>query len=142
MTDINDEKIDNLISELLKIYYSVSFEYNHTIRDSMVDVLNFLNEKYPRFKNLINGEAVIVDIEPSPGLLTSMAIRYDHGLGIPDYYNQPLNRPDYVDKYEDWHSRKLDSTIRTMRQLHEEVVGTGFYKPHKEDYYKKIKTPP
>lgn len=67
---------------------------------------------------------VSVPVEPSDALLQSMAIRYDHGLGLPGYYDQPIFGAENVG-----HARRLEATITTMRQLHEEVVGTGFYRP-------------
>jgi hypothetical protein len=67
--------------------------------------------------------------EPPPGLLMSMAIRYDHGLGCPGYY-------DSFPRFEgDGHQKRLESTLRTMRQLYEEVSGQGFYKPELEGQY-------
>jgi hypothetical protein len=33
---------------------------------------------------------VVVPVEPTDELLLSMAVRYDHGLGIPGYYDQEL----------------------------------------------------
>ena len=53
-------------------------------------------------------------------LLHSMAVRYDHGLGVPGYYDNPM----FLGA---GHKRRMESTISQMRQLHEEVVGTGFY---------------
>ena len=67
---------------------------------------------------------VRVPVEPTPELLRSMAIRYDHGLGVEGYYDQPIFGAENVG-----HAKRLEATIRTMRQLHEEVVGTGFYRP-------------
>lgn len=65
----------------------------------------------------------LVPVVPSDDLLKSMAIRYDHGLGCPGYYDQPIFGAENVG-----HERRLQSTLTTMRQLHEEVVGTGFYR--------------
>jgi hypothetical protein len=62
-------------------------------------------------------------VDPSPGLLMSMAIRYDHALGLPGYYDGALFSGSGVT-----HAQRLESTLRTMRQLWEEVVGQGFYK--------------
>ena len=68
--------------------------------------------------------------EPPPGLLMSMAIRYDHGLGCPGYYDQM--------KFDgQTHAQRLEATLRTMRQLYEEVSGYGFYTPEKEAEYVK-----
>ncbi len=66
----------------------------------------------------------VVSVEPPDELLMSMAIRYDHGLGCAGYYDQPSMQRDGVT-----HAIRLRSTLTTMRQLHEEVVGTGFYRP-------------
>lgn len=69
--------------------------------------------------------------EPSTGLLVSMAIRYDHGLGMPGFYDS-----DFLRKEGDpSHQQRLESTLRTMRQLWEEVSGNGFYRPEKEAHY-------
>lgn len=75
----------------------------------------------------------IVPLEPGKGLLMSMALRYDHALGCPGYYDQePFGKP--LGGIS--HQKRLESTICTMRQLHEEVVGTGFYSPEREEYYR------
>lgn len=61
--------------------------------------------------------------EPPSGLLMSMAIRFDHGLGLPGYYDAaPFRSPGQPS-----HAQRLDATLRTMRQLYEEVSGYGFY---------------
>lgn len=75
--------------------------------------------------------------EPPPGLLMSMAIRFDHGLGVPGYYDQLAAMGLTVDARVT-HKQRLESTIRQMRQLWEEVVGLGFYKPEKEADYAAI----
>jgi hypothetical protein len=75
---------------------------------------------------------VLVSIAPSDGLLMSMAIRSDHALGCPGYYDQKgLGR---LNKGVS-HARMLESALGDMRKLHEEVVGTGFYSPEKESDY-------
>jgi hypothetical protein len=69
--------------------------------------------------------------EPPIGLLMSMAIRYDHGLAIPGYYDShPFRKPS-----DPSHAQRLEGTISTMRQLYEEVSGHGFYIPELEDQY-------
>lgn len=62
---------------------------------------------------------ITVTIIPPDRLLLSMAIRYDHGLGIPGYYDTLFG--------EGQHQKRLNSALTVMRQLHEEVVGKGFY---------------
>lgn len=75
---------------------------------------------------------VLVPVEPSAGLLMSMAIRSDHALGCPGYYDQKgLGRPNNGVS----HARMLECALGDMRKLHEEVVGTGFYSPEKESDY-------
>ncbi len=68
---------------------------------------------------------VIVPREPTDELLKSMAIRYDHGLGIPGYYDE---NPITGEPNEINHDARLKTVLGIMRQLHEEVVGEGFYK--------------
>jgi len=75
---------------------------------------------------------VLVPVEPSAGLLMSMAIRSDHALGCPGYYDQKgLGRPNNGVS----HARMLECALGDMRKLHEEVVGAGFYSPEKESDY-------
>jgi hypothetical protein len=77
--------------------------------------------------------ALVLPQEPPPGLLMSMAIRYDHGLGRPGYYDS-LNAAGLT-AYATTHAQRLDSALRTMRQLYEEVSGHGFYSPEREAAY-------
>ena len=75
--------------------------------------------------------AVLVPIVPTPGLLMSMAMRYDHALALPGYYDKPR-----IGRYGDaTHAQVLEATLSQMRQLHEEVAGTGFYSPDREAFY-------
>lgn len=69
--------------------------------------------------------------EPPPGLLMSMAVRYDHGLAVSGHYDQLT----HVLHGGASHAQRLDSTLRTMRQLYEEVAGFGFYRPEHEATY-------
>lgn len=75
----------------------------------------------------------IIPKKPTDGMLMSMAIRSDHGLGLPGYYDSPL----FGGKIT--HQQRLDSTISSMRQLYEEVAGEGFYNPNLEEDYKRLK---
>lgn len=78
-------------------------------------------------------DAVMVPKEPSEGVLVSMAIRYDHGLGVPGYYDHPLFGGE-----NGGHKRRMESTVAKMRQLYEEVVGAGFYSREREEEYAAI----
>lgn len=62
----------------------------------------------------------VVAIAPTDALLMSMALRYDHALGLPDYYDELEG--------QGASQRRLDAALALMRQLHEEVVGAGFYR--------------
>ena len=74
---------------------------------------------------------VLVPVKPTPGKLMSMAIRYDHALGCPGYYDNPAFGESRIGA----HASRLESVMKTMKQLCEEVVGTGFYSVEKEDEY-------
>ncbi|WP_188036197.1 hypothetical protein [Pseudomonas sp. EZ-C24] len=79
----------------------------------------------------LEGKA-LVPVEPSDGLLMSMAIRSDHALGCPGYYDKKvLGRANSGVS----HARMLECALGEMRKLHEEVVGTGFYSPEKDADY-------
>lgn len=74
---------------------------------------------------------VLVSVEPTPGLLMSMAIRGDHALGCPGYYDQEMFKANgHVS-----HQRTLEVAISEARKQHEEVVGAGFYSPEREAGY-------
>ena len=75
--------------------------------------------------------------EPSPGLLMSMALRFDHALGMPGYYdsqNKMFSRGASGQK-QPTHAMRLASTLVQMRQIWEEVAGNGFYSPEREAHY-------
>jgi Lar family restriction alleviation protein len=72
----------------------------------------------------------LVPLEPSPGLLMSMAVRSDHGLGCPGYYDQGIFGGEGIG-----HARRLECALAEMRKLHEEVVGAGFYSGRREGFY-------
>jgi len=85
----------------------------------------FRLKRRKEFSDLVVPEGhVVVPVKPTDELLLSMAVRYDHGLGIPGYYDQELFSASGVT-----HARRLESALTTMRQIHEEVVGTGFHRP-------------
>jgi hypothetical protein len=88
--------------------------------------------------NLLQGQIKMTQ-KPPPGLLMSMAIRMDHALGIPGYYDQDLFG---VKMYEldhgPTHSQRLRAALTTCSQLWEEASGYGFYSPEKEEDYKKF----
>ncbi|MCO7494753.1 hypothetical protein [Stenotrophomonas maltophilia] len=74
---------------------------------------------------------VLVPVEPTPGLLMSMAIRRDHALGCPGYYDLDM----FTAGGHVGHQRILEAVISEARKQHEEVVGAGFYSPDKEASY-------
>ena len=72
--------------------------------------------------------------EPSPGLLMSMAMRYDHSLGMPGCRDWKM-MPGLGEREPGRHARILANTMGKMRQLWEEVTGNGFYCPAREADY-------
>jgi hypothetical protein len=76
----------------------------------------------------VQQEAVVIPKNPSDGLLMSIAIRLDHALGMPGYYDrQPGVR------YS--HARALEMALSDARRAHEEITGEGFYTPNREEFY-------
>ena len=69
-----------------------------------------------------------VPATPSQGRLMSMAIRYDHALGMPGYYDSIAQCPGE-------HARRVEGTLTWMRQLYEEATGQGFYRLELESRY-------
>jgi hypothetical protein len=63
----------------------------------------------------------LVPIEPTDDHLTSMAVRYDHGLGVAGHYDtHPI-------QLGATHAQRMEATKVKMRQLYEEAIGEGFY---------------
>ena len=84
---------------------------------------------YRRTQDAVNTGSVAPS-EPPPGLLMSMALRMDHGLGVPGYYDQQM-----FGSEAPTHKQRLEAALITARQMWEEVTGHGFYRPEKEAEY-------
>ena len=106
----------------------------HTARDERVRSLD--KDKKENYKQAADQDSYsvpegwkLVPINPPDACITSMAVRSDHGLAIPGYYDNGLQR-DPVG-----HNQRLEATKTEMRQLYEEAIGEGFYKhtPPKKD---------
>jgi hypothetical protein len=75
---------------------------------------------------------ITIPTTPPKGLLESMAMRYNHSFGLSSGMrddeilslreSEPIMGRQYLT------STERQSLLITMRQLHEEVVGKGFYK--------------
>jgi len=77
---------------------------------------------------------VLISKTPPEELLISMAVRDDHGLGCPGYYDQAIFSGDGIT-----HARRMEIRIADMRKVYEEVAGEGFYKPEYADRYRAMK---
>lgn len=80
---------------------------------------------------------ILVPIRPPEELLMSMAIRQDHGLGVPGYYDQDFFGAEKVS-----HHARVQIALDDMRKVYEEVVGEGFYKPDNAERYRAVIAPP
>ena len=80
----------------------------------------------PALRAAIEKGMVVVPAKPTDECLHSMAVRYDHGLGMDGHYdNSIFDKSPTPHK----HAQRLESTKRTMNQLYEEATGQGFYRP-------------
>jgi len=78
-------------------------------------------------------------------LILSMALRNDHGFGMYDKEKQDKIIAEMIQLYDAYISGKTDEQISqelgfylvTVKQVREEVDGTGFYKPTQDakDFY-------
>jgi hypothetical protein len=76
-------------------------------------------------ESIRNKTMVAIPKTPTPGILMSMALRVDHGLGCPGYYDQ----------FNVSHARRLEVALSDARKQYEEIAGTGFYHIDREEYY-------
>ena len=80
------------------------------------------------------GRLKLLPKNPPIGLLMSMAMRHDHAIGAPGYYDQPIfSRQRGLISHRD----RVNLTIQEMGKLYEEVAGHGFYRPSREKEYAK-----
>ncbi len=81
--------------------------------------------------NKISKNYVIVPVKPPRSLLVSMAMREDHafgmGFGMSDEDIQKIKDEEPIMANQYYTSRERECMLSTMKQLHEEVVGKGFY---------------
>lgn len=81
---------------------------------------------------------VEIPVMPPEGLLESMAARYNHAFGnesggMSDEQIEEMRRTGNLMGGQYMTSREREVTLFTMSQLHEEVVGRGFYRYPKGD---------
>jgi hypothetical protein len=76
-------------------------------------------------------DVAVVPRTPPVGLLISRAIRRDHGLGQRGFYDDPA----LVAAGGATHLMRMESATRSMRQVHEEVVGRGYYSAQRDAEY-------
>lgn len=72
----------------------------------------------------------LMPVEPTEGLLSSMCMRYDHGLGLPGYY-------DFFG--ENQHAERLAQTQEKMKRIHETVIH-HFNKPLSNSVIENLQT--
>lgn len=73
---------------------------------------------------------VTIPAEPPKALLMSMALRLDHGLGCPGYYDTAL-----LGGQPGVHAMRIEAAMRDMGKVYEEVVGRGFYCEKRAEWY-------
>lgn len=83
--------------------------------------------EYPELSGYFDGTHVLTSKKPPPGLLVSVAMRYDHSFGMPRFESATFSTG-----HDD---RTRLSILSDMKKLHEEVVLEGFYSPEREDDY-------
>lgn len=126
---IYDNRVNAVHEELRKQFGASSTTGDLHLRVVAYEVVRALEESDYR------NNAVTVPLEPSKGLLTSIALRLDHGLGCPGYYDQ-------FPRFDgDTHQGRLDQALTDAKRAHEEIVGTGFYTPKREEYYLSLHKP-
>ena len=70
---------------------------------------------------------VIVAVKPSRGLLVSMAVRWAHDFFVPNNNSCGISTG--------FSPSQRESLINSMSQLHEEVVGSGFWSIERDSDY-------
>ena len=88
-------------------------------------------------RHLVGPDFVVIPAKPPRELLLSMAMRENHAWGAPGYFDSDEEIL-AARKSEDLSVRLManqaltaqekENSLVTFRQLHEEVVGRGFYK--------------
>lgn len=122
---------DHDTRELITRLTECAERFGHTeqMRERVATIIRPIADRLKRAEQAATSAAA--PAEPSRGLLISMALRLDHGLGVPGYYDQPL----FVSGFGLTHAQRLEQAVADMRKVHEEVSGSGFYSPEREAEY-------
>jgi hypothetical protein len=129
------ETIGQTATVITKTHRSTCSPRLSTLTKKYKTIINAYKEKFGDLDGEGVGNMNPLPKTPPEGLLMSMALRYDHALGCPNYYDQSL----LSSTSGITHQQKLDSTLSTMKKLYEEVAGYGFYSPEKEEKYIQLK---
>lgn len=76
---------------------------------------------------VVAGAHVLVPKTPSRGMLISMALREDHSFCAPVQEIGGITLG--------LSQAERESRLRTMARIYEEIVGAGFYREDREDFY-------
>lgn len=82
--------------------------------------------------------------EKNEDLLSSMALRYNHGFGLMDKEEQTNLLEKMSDFYDDFKNNNIEKLNQlygdvTTLQLSEEIKGDGFYNIKNKEYYNTIR---
>lgn len=95
----------------------------------------FLRLRIKWAKVLAGTDYAVIPKKPNRKLLESMALRQNHAFNAPNDFgsDEEIERARKSDDFAitarlTLTSREKESALITMQQIHEEVVGNGFYK--------------
>ena len=118
----------------LKHGFEAAADGQADVAGHILAVLRLNLMRNPQFLDGIKDGYVTVPKTPTDGLINSMCMRMHHDFGC--------DRQEFetggIKISAGWTPEEREALASTMRQLYEEVVGEGFYKPEDEDLYAKI----
>lgn len=120
-----------LIQELESIQKRIIEGFGRS--DDPYDVAKMIGDRIAELKaKPESGEIITIPVTPPPGLLESMALRDDHSFGMSagmaDEEIENLRKESPIMGRQFLTKAERESRLRSMAQLHEEVVGKGFYR--------------
>lgn len=124
MAQLSEEDMKRVCAALVQAYLEKGDDAEEEL-SSMHDMVQMVIDALDASK-----EYALVPRKPTESQILNMALTYDHGLGVPGYYDSPLTAGTKWGVQS--HTQYFADTVVTMKKLYEVAICGNDTKPKSE----------